>query len=395
MLIFQSLQMALKQIFARKMRSFLTMLGIIIGVASIILLVSLGKSVSYGVNQQLGDLGSNLITVYNNSTSKTNQLDLEDVSSYEQIDGVSHISPEIDGSANVLTDQGGKVFSVVGTNEQFQQVHSVKLAEGRFLSAVDIDNSQKIAVIGHDIASEIFGFANPINQTIKINGFNYRVVGVTEKSGESLLGSTDKKIIIPISSAERLLKTQTINTIYLQANSPEKVNFVISILKSRLALKFKDETKNSDSPVFQIVNQKEILDTFNTINTLLTNTLGAIAAISLIVGGIGIMNIMLVSVQERTKEIGIRKALGAKRSTILSQFLIESAVISVTGGLIGILIGISGALLFGAVAEVPSGISMGVISFAFIFALVIGVVFGISPANKAAKCKPVEALASM
>ncbi len=395
MLIFQSLQMALKQIFARKMRSFLTMLGIIIGVASIILLVSLGKSVTYGVNQQLGDLGSNLITVYNNSTSKTNQLDLKDVSEYKNIDGVSHISPEIDGSANVLTNQGGKTFSIVGTNEQFQQVHSVKLAKGRFLSSIDIDSNQKIAVIGHDIASEIFGFADPINQTIKINGFNYRVVGVTKKSGESLLGSTDKKIIIPISSAERLLKKQTINTLYFEADSAEKVNFVISILKSRLSLKFKDETKNSDSPIFQIVNQKEILDTFTTINTLLTNTLGAIAAISLVVGGIGIMNIMLVSVQERTKEIGIRKALGAKRSTILIQFLIESAVISVTGGLIGILIGSSCALLFGAIADVPSGISMGVISFAFIFALVIGVVFGISPANKAAKCKPVEALASM
>lgn len=395
MLIFQSLQMALKQIFARKMRSFLTMLGIIIGVASIILLVSLGKGVSYGVNEQLGDLGSNLITVYNNSTSKTNQLDLKDVASYKNIDGVSHIAPELDGTANVLTDQGGRAYSVVGTNEQFKQVHNVKLAKGRFLSPIDVETNQKVAVIGQEVATKIFGFGDPINQTIKLNGFNYRVVGVLEKSGESLLGSTDKKIVLPISSAERLLKKQTINTIYIQADSASDVKLVISILNSRLSLKFKDENQNSDNPVFQIVNQKEILDTFNTINTLLTNTLGAIAAISLIVGGIGIMNIMLVSVQERTKEIGIRKALGAKRSTILMQFLIESAVISVTGGIIGILIGSMGALLFGTIADVPSGISVGVISFAFIFALTVGIVFGISPANKAAKCKPVEALASM
>ncbi|MBC1522350.1 FtsX-like permease family protein [Listeria aquatica] len=395
MLILQSLQMALKQIFARKMRSFLTMLGIIIGVASVILLVSLGKSVSYGVNQQLGDLGSNLITVYNNSTSKTNQLDLQEVMEYKDIEGVAHISPEIDGSANVLTDQGGKAFSIVGTNEQFKQVHGAKLAKGRFLSPVDVDNNQKIAIIGHEVATELFGFGNPVNQTIKLNGYNYKVVGVLKKSGESLLGSTDKQIILPITSAERLLKNQKINTVYVQASSADKVNFVISILKSRLSLKFENETKNSDSPVFQIVNQKELLDTFDTVNALLTNTLGAIAAISLVVGGIGIMNIMLVSVQERTKEIGIRKALGAKRSTILIQFLIESAVISVTGGIIGIVIGSLGSMLFSAVADVPSGVSAGVISFAFIFALVVGIVFGISPANKAARCKPVDALASM
>ncbi|EUJ52638.1 ABC transporter permease [Listeria fleischmannii FSL S10-1203] len=175
------------------MRSFLTMLGIIIGVASIILLVSLGKGVSYGVNEQLGDLGSNLITVYNNSTSKTNQLDLKDVASYKNIDGVSHIAPELDGTANVLTDQGGRAYSVVGTNEQFKQVHNVKLAKGRFLSPIDVDTNQKVAVIGQEVATKIFGFGDPINQTIKLNGFNYRVVGVLEKSGESLLGSTDKK----------------------------------------------------------------------------------------------------------------------------------------------------------------------------------------------------------
>lgn len=244
-------------------------------------------------------------------------------------------------------------------------------------------------------------FGDPIGETIRLNGMPYKVVGVLKEKGASMMGSSDDQIFIPISSAQRLLKDTNVRTIYVETKSAEDVDFVVNTLESRLAIKFGDEKeqeKNASSaqmgPSYQVINQQEILNAFNTISTTLTTALGAIAAISLVVGGIGIMNIMLVSVSERTREIGIRKALGAKKRAILLQFLIESIVISVCGGVIGIIIGVSGALIFGSVAGISSGITAGTIIFSFVFSLCIGVIFGIAPANKASKLRPIDALRS-
>ncbi|WP_099224461.1 ABC transporter permease [Listeria costaricensis] len=400
MSILQSMKMAFKQLRSSKLRSFLTMLGIIIGVASVILLVSLGKGVTQEVDSQMGDLGSNLVTVMNYSTNPNNQFSYDEVMKYQTIDGVKSVSPELSGQVNATYDYQSENLKVIGTNDQYQKARSLDLAEGRFLLPIDIEYGQKVAVIGSGVASDLFGFADPIGKTIRLNGMPYKVVGVLEEKGASMMGSSDDQVFIPIQAAQRLLKDTGIQSIYVETESAEDVDFVVNTLESRLAIKFNEtDSKNTSSdnqlgPSYQVINQQEILDAFNTISSTLTTALGAIAAISLVVGGIGIMNIMLVSVSERTREIGIRKALGAKKRAILMQFLIESVVISVFGGLIGIAIGVSGAVIFGNVANIPSGVTAGTIIFSFVFSLCIGIIFGIAPANKASKLRPIDALRS-
>ncbi|ASD74599.1 ABC transporter permease [Listeria monocytogenes] len=399
--VLQSMKMAWKQLKASKLRSFLTMLGIIIGVASVILLVSLGNGVTQEVDDQMGDLGSNLITVVNSSVNPNDKYTYDEVMKYQNIDGVKSVSPELSGQVNATFDYKKSSNKVIGTNDQYKAARSLEMKEGRFLLPIDTEYGQKVAVIGSTVASDLFGFGDPIGETIRLNGMPYKVVGVLKEKGASMMGSSDDQIFIPISSAQRLLKDTNVRTIYVETKSAEDVDFVVNTLESRLAIKFGDEKeqeKNASSaqmgPSYQVINQQEILNAFNTISTTLTTALGAIAAISLVVGGIGIMNIMLVSVSERTREIGIRKALGAKKRAILLQFLIESIVISVCGGIIGIIIGVSGALIFGSVAGISSGITAGTIIFSFVFSLCIGVIFGIAPANKASKLRPIDALRS-
>ncbi|EAE6152488.1 ABC transporter permease [Listeria monocytogenes] len=399
--VLQSMKMAWKQLKASKLRSFLTMLGIIIGVASVILLVSLGNGVTQEVDDQMGDLGSNLITVVNSSVNPNDKYTYDEVMKYQNIDGVKSVSPELSGQVNATFDYKSSSNKVIGTNDQYKTARSLEMKEGRFLLPIDTEYGQKVAVIGSTVASDLFGFGDPIGETIRLNGMPYKVVGVLKEKGASMMGSSDDQIFIPISSAQRLLKDTNVRTIYVETKSAEDVDFVVNTLESRLAIKFGDEKeqeKNASSaqmgPSYQVINQQEILNAFNTISTTLTTALGAIAAISLVVGGIGIMNIMLVSVSERTREIGIRKALGAKKRAILLQFLIESIVISVCGGVIGIIIGVSGALIFGSVAGISSGITAGTIIFSFVFSLCIGVIFGIAPANKASKLRPIDALRS-
>lgn len=399
--VLQSMKMAWKQLKASKLRSFLTMLGIIIGVASVILLVSLGNGVTQEVDDQMGDLGSNLITVVNSSVNPNDKYTYDEVMKYQNIDGVKSVSPELSGQVNATFDYKSSSNKVIGTNDQYKAARSLEMKEGRFLLPIDTEYGQKVAVIGSTVASDLFGFGDPIGETIRLNGMPYKVVGVLKEKGASMMGSSDDQIFIPISSAQRLLKDTNVRTIYVETKSAEDVDFVVNTLESRLAIKYGDEKeqeKNASSaqmgPSYQVINQQEILNAFNTISTTLTTALGAIAAISLVVGGIGIMNIMLVSVSERTREIGIRKALGAKKRAILLQFLIESIVISVCGGVIGIIIGVSGALIFGSVAGISSGITAGTIIFSFVFSLCIGVIFGIAPANKASKLRPIDALRS-
>ncbi|WP_163655581.1 ABC transporter permease [Listeria sp. PSOL-1] len=400
MSVLQSMKMAFKQLRASKLRSFLTMLGIIIGVASVILLVSLGNGLSAKVNGQMGDLGSNLVTVVNSSTNPNDKFTYDEVMKYRNIDGVKSVSPELSGQANAAYGYKSLSKKIVGTNEEYQAARKLDLNKGRFLLPVDVEYGQKVAVIGSTVAKDLFGFSNPIGETVRLNGLPYKVVGVLKEKGDSMMGSSDDEIFIPIISAQRLLKNTGIQSIYIETKTADEVDFVVNTLESRLAIKFDDGKKTTDSkddpttPKYRVINQQELLTAFNTISATLTSALGAIAAISLIVGGIGIMNIMLVSVSERTREIGIRKALGAKKRAILMQFLIESVVISVVGGIIGILIGAGGASLVSNLADMPSGINVGIVIFSFVFSLCIGVIFGIAPANKASKLRPIDALRS-
>lgn len=242
-------------------------------------------------------------------------------------------------------------------------------------------------MLGANTSKQLFGFVSPIGKMVLINGIPFKVVGLLEEKGSSLSGSNDDKILIPITTAERILSSKGVRSIFIQVDSPEHVSLVMNELEQDLKKKF-----HGDEDSYRVFNQQDTLNTLNTITSTLTLALGGIAGISLLVGGIGIMNIMFVSVTERTREIGIRKAIGAKKRDILIQFLIESIVLSGLGGILGILIGSSVALLIAKALKLSIIISPSIVFVAFAFSVCVGIFFGLFPANKASKLKPIEAL---
>jgi len=269
-------------------------------------------------------------------------------------------------------------------------VRNYSVASGRFISDTDVSARKKVAVLGSEIASNLFGFVDPVGQNVKIKGYNFKVIGVMESSS-SMMGSTDEQVFIPITVAERIFQTRGVRTIYIQAAGRDAVVPATNEITLKLNKIFRVKSDESNY-AYRILNQSEMLETVNEASKTLTMMLGGIAAISLVVGGIGIMNIMLVSVTERTREIGIRKALGARKRDVLSQFLIESLVLSSTGGLIGVATGYILSLGLAKVLNMSVKTTLGVTLLAFSFSLLVGVFFGIYPANKASNLKPIDAL---
>ncbi len=385
MKIYQNVKLALKQLLSAKFRTFLTMLGIIIGVFSVILLISIGTAISKNVSTQLGDMGSNLVSVSfypNNPTEKFTYKEATNLLEDGEIG-----SPEVMQTKAVRTNEHTDDVQVTGINDAYANIKNLELARGRFCSEVDVRYAQKVTVIGADVAKSYFKEQNPVGKYMRISGARYLVIGVLKEKGESLFGSADKKLFIPITSAERLFKTDSIDLYYIQAKSPNQVPSVVKQVDHKMSRLFPN-----DKDAYSVVNQQEALDTFDSITKTLTVGLGAIAGISLLVGGIGIMNIMLVSVSERTREIGIRKAIGARDSDILLQFLIESVVLSLLGGGIGILLGIFSAQLVTILSDFEMIVSIPTILLAVGFSMFIGVVFGVVPAHKASKKMPIDAL---
>ncbi len=392
--IIQSFKLAFKQLLSNKMRSILTMLGIIIGVLSVTLLVSVANSMTESVNSQMTDLGSNLISVMVTSKDPTDKLSYDDSKKFKEIPNIDKMSADVSGNVDLRYGDNNKMVSITGTDNNFISLENKKLENGRFILPIDVEYSDKIVVLGNTIATDIFGFENPIGKYVRLNGVKYKVVGILAKDG-SALNSTDNKIYAPITSVQRLIKNTSISTMYLRVKDTENIDNTMTAIERKLDRTF--DIKNSDkdkTKPYTIINQQQILDTIKTMQGTMTTTVGVIAGISLLVGGIGIMNIMLVSVTERTREIGIRKALGAKRKDILIQFLIESIVISLIGGIIGAILGILGSMAFNSILGVTSGISWGVVFFGLGFSIFIGVVFGLMPANKASKLLPIDALRS-
>ncbi len=385
MKIYQNVKLALKQLLSTKFRTFLTMLGIIIGVFSVILLISIGTAISKNVSTQLGDMGSNLVSVSfypNNPTEKFTYKEATNLLEDGEIG-----SPEVMQTKAVRTNEHTDDMQVTGINDAYANIKNLELARGRFCSEVDVRYAQKVTVIGADVAKSYFKEQNPVGKYMRISGARYLVIGVLKEKGESLFGSADKKLFIPITSAERLFKTDSIDLYYIQAKSPNQVPSVVKQVDHKMSWLFPN-----DKDAYSVVNQQEALDTFDSITKTLTVGLGAIAGISLLVGGIGIMNIMLVSVSERTREIGIRKAIGARDSDILLQFLIEAVVLSLLGGGIGILLGIFSAQLVTILSDFEMIVSIPTILLAVGFSMFIGVVFGVVPAHKASKKMPIDAL---
>lgn len=382
----QIIKLAWAGIKANKLRSFLTMLGVIIGVAAVIILVSIAQGTSQSVTGRIQGLGSNLVSVTLRPNETADTLTYEEVVKWQERPGVKGVAPVL--NSNVTVKYGNKKYdtSLEGVTPEYEEVRNFHTQRGRFLLDSDVSLRQRVALVGTEVAKELFGQTNPVGKTIKINGENFVVVGLLEEKGAASFGSNDDKVMIPLSTAERLLNTRGIRFVYVQATSPEDVDGVVAQLDNLLYRKL----KNTDA--YRVFSQAEMLSTVSQVTGMLTLMLGGIAGISLLVGGIGIMNIMLVTVTERTREIGIRKAIGARRRDILRQFLIEALVVSGAGGLFGIVLGVAGSKLLNQFFGVSAAISWQIIGIAFGFALLVGVIFGIYPANKAAKLNPIEAL---
>ncbi len=386
---YMTLKMSFKDILGNKLRTFLTMLGIIIGVSAVIIMVSLVEGATSNVTSSIESMGSNLLTVNIRSgyVNSTNALSYEDIKNLENYESVQYASPVLSG--NVTSKYGTTSYdtSLQGIDTSYIYTRNYSVSSGRFIVPLDNEGRNNIALLGADVVEELFSDASPLGEEILLNGTKFKVVGILEESGSTMGGSNDDIIMVPIKTAQRFLQQSNITTIYIQAADADSVGVAEYQLEQYFLKVFKNE-----EDAFMIFNQSSLLETINEVTGTMAMMLGGIAAISLIVGGIGIMNIMLVSVTERTREIGIRKAIGAKRSSILKQFLIESAVVSGSGGIIGVIIGIGGSYIAGLFTGMPTATPIYIILIAFGFSLLVGIFFGIYPANQAAKLKPVDAL---
>jgi len=389
--IWEAYRMAIKSILSKKGRSILTMLGVIIGVSAVISAVAFAQGSTKNITSQIQGMGTNLIQINvfgrgsNRSVSSAQLKKFADQNS----DTISGIAPQI--TSTVTVKAGSKSMStttMLGTTPEYESIKSRYVQSGgRFLLSYDVDYKQKVALVGTAVVNTLYGGQNPVGKTIKINGEVFNVVGVLEGISSGQASTDDDYIIIPVSVAQRLSKMAAIRNFYVQAANPENVNTVIDKLDAFLLKIY------NSSRMFNVVSQEQMLSTLSSVTGSMMMVLGGIAAISLVVGGIGIMNIMLVSVTERTREIGIRKAIGAKRKNILLQFLIEAAMITGIGGLMGILIGVAFIkVIIGGFKLVPEVYSIPWMSVSFGISLVVGVVFGMFPAIKASRLNPIEAL---
>ncbi len=389
-----SFKMALRSISSNKMRAALTMLGIIIGVMALVVLVSLVNGATSSVTDAVSGLGTSMLTV-SISDDKGMPLDLDTVNGYMEEDGIGLVAPYISSSVTATGDEASGEVTVYGATPAFYDVQGMQLAMGRFLKKTDVENHTYVCVINETAATELIGYVDCVDQAISLNGVEYTIVGVlsdNEDSLTSMMTSGSLAVYLPYTSLLRLSDSLTseVTSFYVSAPENGTMETVEAVMTNILMERFED-----DDEAFSISSQSVLEDTMSSITSVLTILLGGIAAISLVVGGIGIMNIMLVTVTERTREIGIRKAIGASRGTILSQFLMEAVVLCMLGCALGIFL--SWAILQ-TVTTVVSSLNMtfsldgGVVLIAVAFCFVIGVVFGLYPANKAAKMKPIDAL---
>ena len=391
-MIYQSFKMAVKAIAGNKMRSFLTILGVVIGVVAIVVLVSIGQGANSSVVESIEGMGTNLITA-NINARRMNPIDLDSLNELAQNEAISYVAPIASVSGTVKAGTTTYDDGVVqGTTPGYESIRNWTVAEGRFLQQPDIDNRSFVAVIGSEAATEMYGTTHAVGETFSLNGYTITVVGVLEAVGSSASGSNDNQILIPFTLAQRLSNQTSISSFYVSAASSSQVEQAQAAVESYLEKAFENYNTRSFGTQYSVFNQTEMLSTLNETTNTLTLMLGGIAAISLLVGGIGIMNIMRVSVSERTREIGIRKAIGAARGNILTQFLIESLVVSLMGGLLGLAISVVAVKALAPVLQMTLTIPVNVAWMAIAFSVFIGVVFGMYPANKASKLRPIEAL---
>lgn len=397
----QIIRSAIKALKGNLLRTALTMLGIVIGIASVILIISLGQGASSSITSQVSSLGTNLIFVIpgkqipgrppvsSNSLTYKDALALVDKT---RLPDVGAVSAQVTTNAEVVANGQNKNTTIIGVGSAYSDINSLEMAQGEFITSEDENNYSRVAVLGPTVVEDLFGTdAEPIGETITIKSRSFRVIGVTKEKGSTSFSNPDETVYIPVTTGMKVLLGQDyVHAISLEAQSSEKVDQTVEEVQTFLL----DEHKIEDPALadFTIRSSKEALSTLGVITGILTGMLAGIAAISLVVGGIGIMNIMLVTVTERTREIGLLKAIGAKQKDILTQFLIESVVLTISGGIVGILVGVSLAFLITRFAPIPFILDPMSILIAVGVSTVVGLIFGIYPARRAAKLSPIEAL---
>jgi putative ABC transport system permease protein len=413
MQIWESVRIALRALTANKMRSILTMLGIIIGVGAVIALLSVGHGFERYITEQFQSLGTNLLFVFSgqleSSGAGSAQVgrqrfqpltmgDAEALADPFQVPDVVAVAPEYGRSGTIVRGKLEMSTNVSGVTPEYQSVRDFNPVLGEFIAQEHVNARSRVAVIGDTVSKELFDeYEYPIGQTIKLNDVPFKVIGVLEEKGGGGFGDEDNVVIIPISTAQtRLFNAGTVrgdlivSVIYVRVVSQEKMSEVADrmteVLRERHRINFKDDDD------FTVVNQTDLIQVFGEFTAVFTTVLGAIAGISLLVGGIGIMNIMLVSVTERTREIGIRKAVGAKRRDILLQFLIEAMVLSMLGGFVGIMLGFLASTALAGLIDLQTVVTVGAILLATSFSAAVGLFFGIYPATRAARLNPIDAL---
>jgi len=401
--LFELIRISIRALKANKLRSILTMLGIIIGVAAVIAMVGIGNGATANITNQIKGLGSNLLIVTPSQTNSggvkgaagsSNTLVMNDLQKIQtNSPAVKMVAPFVSTNTQVVYGSGNTSTSIAGTTDAYAQIRNVTLARGRFITSDDVNSYTRVAVVGPSVVQNLMGDANAeiIGKTIKLKNIPFLVVGVTASQGTSGMTNNDDVVYIPITTAQdRLIGNKYLRQIFIEATSADMMTTAQDQVTN--ALRSSHNLQTSKANDFTITNQADILATMENVTKTLTMLLGGIAAISLLVGGIGIMNIMLVSVTERTREIGIRKAIGAKGKDILAQFLIEAVVLSILGGGIGILIGWGGSILAGKALSMATSVSMTSVFLAFGFSAGIGILFGVFPAKKAASMDPIDAL---
>lgn len=400
-MLWESIKIALNALISNKLRSILTMLGIIIGVGAVIAMVSIGMGMKDKVETSIASLGSNLIIVTPGAASSTGvkqaagtntTLTINDAQAIAGISGVAAVAPSVSKQYQIVAGNMNWMTSVQGSTPDLLEVRNFTVQSGSFISNEDLDKRNRVAVIGSTVAENLFPNINPVGQNIRVNNAPFTIIGVLDSKGQSAGGQDqDDLVIIPLTTAqERVMGITYVQSINVQAQSADVIDQVQADMTTLLRSRHRITGDKPDD--FTVRNLASVMATAQETTSSITMLLGSIAAISLLVGGIGIMNIMLVSVTERTREIGIRKALGARYYDILLQFVIEAIVIGVIGGLIGIALGIGGSYAISSFAGWKTAISLTPILVSFSFSVGIGLFFGLYPARKAALLNPIDAL---
>jgi putative ABC transport system permease protein len=397
----ESIRVALDALSANKVRSGLTMLGVIIGVSAVIAMIAIGQGARERTMRFIQSMGTNVLAVVSGQgrmgmvragLGSAQTLTYDDALAIEKnCSAVIRVAPELRLQAQVKYKNMNTNTTIIGTTEDYPLIRNFQMAKGRFFTDKDVKAMRRVGVIGPTAAYNLFRQNSPVNKVVRINGINVKIVGMTAAKGTGGFGDPDDQIIIPLTTAQkRIFGVDYIRLISVQAKSMNRMTEAAAQIDELLRKRHK--IGPASEPDFMIRNQAEIMETAEQMSRTFTMLLAGIATVSLLVGGIGIMNIMLVSVTERTREIGIRKAVGAKGQDILLQFLVESMVLSVVGGLIGILLGVVGAKTLALVSDWEIVISLPAIVLAFSFSVAVGIFFGIYPARKASALKPIEAL---